>query len=45
MPNASEMIAMQAKQIERYDLHRLARKCETLEEFIEKLEAIIEGDK
>ncbi|MCL2446092.1 MAG: hypothetical protein FWD06_04945 [Oscillospiraceae bacterium] len=45
MPNASEMIAKLAKQVERQDIYKMASKCKTLEEFLEKLDAIIESEK
>ena len=45
MPNASEMIAMLARQVERQENYALAKECETLEEFLEKLKVVIDSHK
>ena len=44
MPNSAETIEKLAKQLERHKLYELANDCKTLEEYIEKLKAIIEND-
>ena len=43
MPNTAEIVEKLSRQIERYKLLDMAADCETLEEFIEKLKAIIES--
>ena len=43
MPNAAEMIDKNAREAEARKILDMARKCETLEEFIEKLESMLEG--
>jgi len=42
MQNASETIAMLARQVERQENYALAKECETLEEYLEKLKALID---
>jgi len=44
MPNNGELISKLSKQLTQRELLELANDCKTLEEFIEKLKAIIEND-
>ena len=45
MPNNGELIAKLSKQLTQRELYELASECRTIEEFLEKLKAIIESDK
>ena len=44
MPNSGELIEKLAKQVERLIIIEMAQECETLEEFIEKLKAIVHSN-
>ena len=44
MPNGAKTIERLARLLERYKLLALADECESLEDFIEKLKAIIESE-
>jgi len=44
MPNSAKMIEKLAKQLERHILLETALECETLEEFVEKLRAMMKND-
>ena len=44
MPNSAETIEKLAKQLERHIILETALECETLEEFIEKLRAIMKSN-
>ncbi|MDR2525709.1 MAG: protein phosphatase [Oscillospiraceae bacterium] len=44
MPNSAEMIEQLAKQLERHIILEMAQECETLEELIEKLKAVIRSN-
>ncbi|MCL2300593.1 MAG: protein phosphatase [Firmicutes bacterium] len=45
MPNSAETIEKLSKQVERLILLEVAQECTTLEEFIEKLKAIVQENK